>query len=235
MKKSSRGNPWHDAMGRFCHGPEARVDTWGKPISDKQRQEAVIISEKTKEEYQIQTQQRKNNYSWKQANKEIKQIVEGSQKTKEYIKKYLKDNPEIENEKEKYSDVMGKVISFQENNPNAECGTYSALTGELVETEGFSVTFHQNHSIKKPYDSYTAEDYAYMCAISKKELGSDDVYIGYFGNAEVSFVCKDKRKAMLFAIEHNQHSIYDSTADNEEDALIINPYYNPKLNPIEDV
>lgn len=54
-RKSSRGNPWHDARGRFCHGPQAEKDTWGNPISDEQRKEAVCHSEKTAEGYDAQT------------------------------------------------------------------------------------------------------------------------------------------------------------------------------------
>ena len=55
-RKSSRGNPWHDAKGKFCHGPEAKVDTWGNPISDEQRQEWVKHSEK--DDYSQQTTKR---------------------------------------------------------------------------------------------------------------------------------------------------------------------------------
>ena len=30
MRRSSRGNPWHDARGRFCSGPQSRADwTYG--------------------------------------------------------------------------------------------------------------------------------------------------------------------------------------------------------------
>ena len=59
MRKSSRGNPWHDSLGRFCHGPTATVDTWGNEITDEQRKESVCRSEKTIEEYSQRTVERK--------------------------------------------------------------------------------------------------------------------------------------------------------------------------------
>lgn len=55
MRKSSRGNPWHDARGRFCHGPSAKTDTWGNPISKEQRGESVLSSEKSEMEYRART------------------------------------------------------------------------------------------------------------------------------------------------------------------------------------
>ena len=58
MRRSSRGNPWHDARGRFCHGPEAKVDTWGNPISDEQRREAVSYCEAEQAEYQARSEAR---------------------------------------------------------------------------------------------------------------------------------------------------------------------------------
>ena len=50
-RRSSRGNPWHDRLGRFCHGPYAEIDTNGNPITDEQRKEATTSSEKDKQEY----------------------------------------------------------------------------------------------------------------------------------------------------------------------------------------
>lgn len=55
QRKSSRGNPWHDRLGRFCHGPESDTDTWGNPISDEQRQESVLASEMTPNQYHART------------------------------------------------------------------------------------------------------------------------------------------------------------------------------------
>ena len=70
-----------------------------------------------------------------------------------------------------------------------------------------------------------------MCAVAKKRLGSKDTYIGFFGNPEVSFHCDDIEKAMSFAIEHNQQSIYDVVKDR----TIKNPFYDKSKNPIKDV
>lgn len=158
--------------------------------------------------------------------------VNGPKQTKAFIDKYFSQHPEVKADVEKYKDVMDKVANFQRDHPDAEDGTYSATTGERVEVTGYCVTFHQNLTASEPYGGYSSDDYAAMCAISKHELGSEDVYIGYFGNAEVSFSCQDREKALNFAIEHNQHSVYDSSADYE-DALILNPHYDPDTNPIE--
>ena len=55
MRKSSRGNPWHDSLGRFCHGPTATVDTWGNEITDEQREESVCKSELNKDQYEVRS------------------------------------------------------------------------------------------------------------------------------------------------------------------------------------
>ena len=155
--------------------------------------------------------------------------VSGPKQTKAYIDKYFAKHPDIKAVAQKYNGVMEKVANFQRDNPDAEDGTYSATTGERVDVTGYCVTFHQNLAADNPYGGYSPDDYAAMCAIAKHELGSKDVYIGYFGNAEVSFSCEDRETAMNFAIAHNQHSIYDSNADD----VIVNPYYDPNTNPIE--
>ena len=40
--------------------------------------------------------------------------------------------------------------------------------------------------------------------------------------------CDDKEKAMMFAVEHNQESIYDAIKDR----IYVNPFYDKKTNPI---
>lgn len=75
MRKSSKGNPWHDAKGRFCHGPEARTDTWGNPITEEQREEAVLKSEKSDLEYKARTIARISNYEAEQRKKSFEAIV----------------------------------------------------------------------------------------------------------------------------------------------------------------
>lgn len=156
--------------------------------------------------------------------------VNGPSGTKRFVKEYFKNNPELKVEAKKYKGVLDKVKNFREQNPDAEDGTYSATTGKKIDLiDGFCVTFHQNLKADDPFGGYDDEDYANMCAIAKKELGADDVNIGYFGNPEVSFHCKDKEVAQKFAIEHNQHSVYN-VVDGD---LWINPYYNRKTNPIE--
>lgn len=62
-RRSSKGNPWHDAKGRFCHGPEATVDTFGNPITEEQRRESVCRSQQSKEYYDAKTRYRNGEIS----------------------------------------------------------------------------------------------------------------------------------------------------------------------------
>lgn len=157
--------------------------------------------------------------------------VLGPLDSERYAMEYAKEHPEVLENAKLYLEVRKAVMHFQETHPDAEDGTYSATTGELVPPEeipGACVTFHQNLAADDPFGGYTDEIYALMCAIAKRELGCKDVYIGYFGNAEVSFQCPDRQKALDFAVIHNQHSVYDP----ETDTLYVNPFYNAELNPI---
>lgn len=157
-------------------------------------------------------------------------LIDGPKETKAFIRDYFDIHPEIRQEAEKYTGVLDEVKFFQQRHPDAADGTYSALTGERVELDGgYSVTFHQNYTLDDPYGAYDADDYAAMCAIAKHELNSEDVYIGFFGNAEVSFICYDKKTAMDFAVENNQYSVYDC----ENDTLILNEHWNKNTNPVE--
>lgn len=156
--------------------------------------------------------------------------VNGPKESKEYADRYIAEHPEVAKDVEKYKNVLRDVQNFQKDHPGAEDGTYSAVTGELVNpTGGFAVTFHQNLTKDNPYGGYDSDTYAKMCAVAKHQLGSEDVYIGFFGNAEVSFNCASKEQAMKFATEHNQHSIFDCTTFE----VIVNKRYNPSTNPIE--
>ncbi len=141
--------------------------------------------------------------------------VKGPKDSQRFVKQYMKAHPEakkqIEADAKKYADAMQKVKNFMKDHPNAEAGTYSAETGKPVNLQsGYCATFHQNHKVGDEYGGYDDKTYAMMCAITKHELGSDDVYIGFFGNPEISFNCKDYQKAKKFCIEHNQHSIFDA-------------------------
>ena len=62
-RRSSKGNPWHDAKGRFCHGPTATVDTFGNPITEEQRKESVLRSQQSKEYYDAKTRYRNGEIS----------------------------------------------------------------------------------------------------------------------------------------------------------------------------
>lgn len=152
--------------------------------------------------------------------------LDGPAKSKAYAADYAKKHPEIDEDAKKFKGILGKVRNFQAG----EDGSYSATTGKRLDlTDGFCVTFHQNLEIGNEYGAYDDETYARMCAISKKELGSSDVYIGYYGNPEVSFNCPDEKTAMAFAVRHNQKSIYNCKTGK----TILNKHYNPETNPIE--
>ena len=138
--------------------------------------------------------------------------VQGPKGAREYIKSYLKAHPEakkqIKADAKKYADAMKRVKNFQKDHPEAGPGTYSAETGKMVNVDsGYCVTFHQNHKVGDEYGGYDDKTYAMMCAVAKHELGSDDVYIGFFGNPEISFNCKNYQTAKKFCVAHNQHSI----------------------------
>lgn len=141
--------------------------------------------------------------------------VRGPKESKRYISSYLKAHPEarkqIMADARKYADAMKKVKDFQKEHPDAEAGTYSAATGKMVDVkDGYCVTFHQNYEVGNEYGGYDDKTYAMMAAVTKHELGSDDVYIGFFGNPEISFNCKDYQQAKKFCVAHNQHSIFDA-------------------------
>ena len=166
-----------------------------------------------------------------EANKSVKVKVDGPRTTKKFLKDYVKKNPKIMEEAKPYKKALRNVKNFLNDYPDAEnYNTYDAMTGKKLENlKGAFVTFHQNDSLENPYGGYDDDDYALMCAIAKKELGSDGVFIGYYGNPEISFNCQDLDKAMKFAKQHNQNSVYNG--DTEE--TIYNPDWNRETNPIK--
>ena len=152
--------------------------------------------------------------------------LDGPSGSKGFADKYMASHPDVAKEASKYRGVLNKVKTFKAD----EDGTFSATTGERLDlTEGFCVTFHQNLKIGDEYGAYDDDTYSKMCAITKHELKSSDVYIGYYGNPEVSFNCPDEKTAMDFAIKHNQKSIYNCKTGK----TILNKHYNPETNPIE--
>ena len=164
--------------------------------------------------------------------KDIK--VHGPKESKKHIEAYLKAHPDAEKQiradAKKYADAMKKVMRLKEDNPNAENASYNAVTGKKEDVnDGYCVTFHQNNKIGDEYGAYDDETYAMMIAVTKHELGSDEVYIGNFGNPEISFNCKDYQHAKRFCVEHNQHSIYDAKTNR----LWKNPNWDESLNPIK--
>ena len=152
--------------------------------------------------------------------------VNGPKETKGFIKDYFAKNPEVKKDVKKFKGILDKVKNFTADGD----GTFSATTGEKLDLDdGYCVTFHQNYTLDDKFGAYDDESYAQMCAIAKHALGSDDVYIGYYGNPEVSFKAKDYKSAMDFAMKHNQKSIFN----NKTKKTRMNWNYNPKTNPIE--
>lgn len=162
-----------------------------------------------------------------------KRQVNGPKDSKRWAQEYAKQHPEVlQDAKENYMDVLKNVKNFQSDHPDLNFVTCDAVTGEVIPPDqipGYCVTFHQNLAEDDPFGGYTDEDYALMCAIAKRELGTKSVYIGVYGNPEVSFPCTDLQKASDFARKHNQESIYDP--ENEE--TLFNVEYDRTLNPIK--
>lgn len=164
--------------------------------------------------------------------KGLKQSMEvgGPKAARKYIKSYFAKHPEVAKNTNNFMDVRRKVRDFLKDHPDAEnFNTYDAETGEVKNiSDGYCVTFHQNNTADDPLGGYSDEDYAGLCAIAMHELGADGVNIGYYGNPEVSFVCKDEESAKRFAVQHNQESVYNAKTGR----TLRNKQYNPQLNPI---
>lgn len=212
IEEVKKFNPYHGTDGRFASASGGGAASFTIRTKDPAKQHLA------------------DRAVMREANRTSSIAINGPSETKAYVDDYIKKHPEVAEEAKKYKDVLEKVQNFQKNNPNAEEGTYSAVTGELVNpSSGYAVTFHQNKTADNPYGAYDSDTYAKMCAIAKRETGSSDVYIGYFGNAEVSFNCSSPGKAMTFATQHNQHSIFDCSRFE----VVENKQYNKATNPIE--
>lgn len=166
---------------------------------------------------------------------EEKVLVAGPQMSRQYIENYVREHPDIIWEINDYLFVYDLVQHFTEEYPEAQ--NYNTYTvdenGYRVKEmdSGYCVSFHQNLSVDQPFAGYTPEEYAAMVAISLRELDTDEVNIGYFGNPEISFRCMDKEKALRFAVQHNQNSIYCVSTDETP----VNPKWDGSLNPIRGV
>lgn len=162
-------------------------------------------------------------------------LVAGPQATRAYIENYIREHPDIIWEIDDYLFMLDVVEYFAEKFPDAEnYNTYIVYEDGYEEVEmdaGFCVTFHQNLAADDPFGGYTREEYAAMVAIAIRELDAECVYVGYFGNPEISFLCMDKEKALRFAVQHNQNSIYCVSTDETP----VNPKWDGSLNPIEGI
>ncbi len=91
-------------------------------------------------------------------------------------------------------------------------------------TEGYYVSFQVNKAIGVHRD-YTEEEYdryVYECMSRTGSLP----YLGYYGNAEISFYTKDINIALRIAVDFNQKAIYDISFGE-----LKNDCYERKTNP----
>jgi len=162
-------------------------------------------------------------------------LVAGPQMTRQFIENYVREHPDIIWNVFGFLYYYEVVQYFADMFPDAEnYNTYyidenGYQTAEM--DSGFCVTFHQNLSADNPFGGYTAQEYAFMIAITIQELDAEAVYVGYFGNPEISFLCMDKEKALRFAVQHNQNSIYCVSTDETP----VNPNWDSTLNPIRGI
>ena len=166
---------------------------------------------------------------WKGLNAAMK--VGGPRGARAYIRDYFAKHPDVAQKATQFKDARQKVANFLKDHPDAEnFNTYDPNTGKVKEiNSGYCVTFHQNLSQDDALGGYTDEDYANLCAIAAHELGANGYNIGYFGNPEISFECQDEQAAKRFAVEHNQHSVYNAATGR----TLKNKQYRKDLNPIK--
>lgn len=161
--------------------------------------------------------------------------IAGPGRTALYVENYVREHPDIVWEIADYLDVLETVANFTSMYPEAEnYNTYELTQSGIRKADleaGYCVTFHQNLAEDDPFSGYTPAEYSAMIAITLRELNTDCVYIGYFGNPEISFVCMDKETALRFAVRNNQNSIYCVTTEETP----VNPKWNGSLNPIRGV
>lgn len=250
-RKSSRGNPYHDEIGRFASADsyKTKSERSNAEYEERTRQrhnefvqsgffyETEIASADKEELDNIISRMRKDDRisdetycrlfektvarERKLQRRHLLVWVDGVKDTKKFINWYVDENPEIKKEIPKYKDALKTVREFKDE------GLYDISTQKKVSIDsGYLLTFHQNLSDSDAFGGYTDEEYAAMCAISAKELESK-VYIRNYGYPEAAFICEDKARALFFAEKHNQESVY-CYADDE---FLTNTYYSKKTNP----
>jgi hypothetical protein len=99
--------------------------------------------------------------------------------------------------------------------------------------DGYMVSFQVNKTVGVHRD-YTPEEYdmyVYECVMRTGSVP----YLGFYGNAEISFKAKDYETAMGMAKDYNQRGIYRNRKDKRGNGkTIYNPKYNRNTNPTED-
>ena len=147
-----------------------------------------------------------------------------------------KETPSEANGYKGIMDVVKASESLKEN------GTYDLETGEKLDLpEGYMANFHQNEpdekgDYKSHWGRYTPEEYARLTAEIAKKYGAK-VYIGRYGEPEVTFCFETKEQALEVMEKYNQESAWDNATYAEtgkgELAYIPNPKYDKKQNPMK--
>ncbi len=92
-------------------------------------------------------------------------------------------------------------------------GTYDLDTGKPMSHEdegGYQVSFQEETTERKGHAAYiTDEEYDRRVEAISKELGGARPELGRFGEPEIGFHVKDKKKALEIARRHNQECIWD--------------------------
>ena|GEM_PF-196421 len=222
-----RGDEWQESKHPRGKGGKFAPKGGGSGGSSKNEENSSSGTVANSSQAGYNTGRSKSVAGWKGLNATVE--VGGPKATRKWMEGYFKDHPEVEKESAKYMDVRSKVDNFLKDHPNAENYKTYDTKGNVKEVkDGYCVTFHQNNTETDPLGAYTDEDYAKMVAIAMHELGADEVNIGYYGNPEVSFVCKDEKAAKEFAVKHNQESVYNASTGR----TLHNKKWDPNLNPI---
>ena len=166
---------------------------------------------------------------------DVEVLVAGPKTSRQFIENYVRENPDVIWDIPEYLFMYDLVRSFTDRFPDAEnYNTYTVTEDSYTVAEmsaGYCITFHQNLASDDPFGGYTPFEYAAMIAISMRELDAEGVYVGFFGNPEISFLCMDKEKALRFAVQHNQNSIYCVSTDETPE----NPKWDGSTNPIRGI
>ena len=137
----------------------------------------------------------------------------------------LKENPK------QFADMRKRRDALVEKIKGKGDATYDLETGKQVSfTSGYQVTFQTTGS--EDYGNkgeHIADEHYDAISAWMASVGDGKAYLGYFGDAEISFHFSSKRKAREFAKRFNQNSCWDWRTSN----LVTNRFYDPKKNTVK--